>query len=479
MLYSRNKNVYYMAREDIGEADMYNELEEKYKSRSNKVVLFCALFFGSFRVLAEIIDDNFRSAGICAAISVIAIGLFIFSWKKNIKNFSLIISSFLYIFYIGASFAVDSFRYFYDYYLLTLLVCAVYFNARNFLVLLVTTQVINIIFNIFVLPNYISSNVWVHFCLVFCCSLLILVAVRFAVSKSNEVNSAFTSFGALMSITPNVLILIDEDNKIKYLSRSVYKVLGIKEPESYVGKNFLDLFREDSVKELFSEVAKKRVFFENYQKISIGGRVKTFDVFADKMSDNTADGMFFMFNDISEIIRLKELAEQDSIMDGLIQIPNRRGFDRQIANEWNRALRDKVNLSFLMIDIDFFKKYNDTYGHSQGDELLKIAGEVFKNSLKRSTDFVARLGGEEFGVLLHATNSFQAGVTAERIRKAVEDEVIITRSGEQTRFTVSIGVCTLIPHVGVEHNYIVEEADKALYKAKENGRNQVQVADWV
>jgi diguanylate cyclase (GGDEF)-like protein len=469
----------YISRKEIGEDDMYNELEEKYKSRANKVILFCALFFGSFRVLAEIMENNFRSAGICAAISVFAILLFIFSWKKSIKNFSLIVSSLLYVFYITASFAVGSFKYFYDYYLLTLLVCAVYFNVGNFLVLLVATQVINVVLSVFVLPAHISGNVWVHFSLMFSCSLLILIAVRFAVNKSNEVNSAFTSFGALMSITPNVLILIDEENKIKYLSRSVYKVLNIKEPESYVGKNFLDLFREDSVKELFSEVAKKRIFFENYQKISIGGRVKTFDVFADKMSDNATDGMFFMFNDISEIIRLKELAEQDSIMDGLIQIPNRRAFDKQISSEWNRALRDKVNLSFLMIDIDFFKKYNDTYGHSQGDELLKIAGEVFKNSLKRSTDFVARFGGEEFGVLLHATNSFQATVTAERIRKAVEDEVIVARNGEQTRFTVSIGVCTLIPRVGLEHNYIVEEADKALYKAKENGRNQVQVADWV
>jgi len=459
---------------------MHNELEEKYKSRANKVVLFCILFFGSFRVLAEIINENFRSASICAVISFISILSFLFLCKKPIKNLPLILSSLMYIFYIAASFAIDSFKYFYDYYLLTLLVCAVYFNAKNFWILLVATQIINIFLSIFVLPyHHATSNVWVHYALILSSSLLLLIAIRFAVNKSNEVNNAFNSFGALMSITPNVLILIDEDNKIKYLSRSVYKVLGIREPETYVGKNFLELFREDSVKELFSEVAKRHIFFENYQKISVGGKIKTFDVFADKMSDNVADGMFFMFNDISEIIRLKELAEQDSTTDALIQIPNRRAFDKQIVNEWNRALRDKINLSFLMIDIDFFKKYNDTYGHSQGDELLKVAGEVFKNSLKRSTDFVARFGGEEFGVLLHATNSFQASVTAERIRKAVEDEVIVTRNGEQTKFTVSIGVCTLIPRVGLEYNYIVEEADKALYKAKEMGRNQVQVADWV
>jgi diguanylate cyclase (GGDEF)-like protein/PAS domain S-box-containing protein len=458
---------------------MYYGLEEKHKSRANKLVLFSGVLFCLFRVLAEIKMENFYAATICGVVSAIVIILFIFFSKKNFEKFPLVFSFCLYISYVGASFAVGSFKYFYAYYLLVLLTCAVYFNIRNFLILLTVTQVVNALLTVFELSDHINGNVWVHFSLIFCSGLMLFLMVQFSVKKSIEVNSAFTSFGALMNITPNVLILIDEDNKIKYLSRSVYKVLGIKEPESYVGKSFLDLFREDSVKGLFDEVAKKRVFFENYQKISIGGRVKTFDVFADRMSDNAADGMFFMFNDISEIIRLKELAEQDSIMDGLIQIPNRRAFDKQIINEWNCALRDKVNLSFLMIDIDFFKKYNDTYGHSQGDELLKVAGEVFKNSLKRSTDFVARFGGEEFGVLLHATNSFQASVTAERIRKAVEDEVIVTRSGEQTRFTVSIGVCTLIPRVDLEHNYIVEEADKALYKAKANGRNQVQVADWV
>jgi len=458
---------------------MYYGLEEKHKSRANKLVLFSGVFFSLLRVLAEIKMGDYYSAAVCGVIATVVLILFVFFSKKNIEIFPLIFSFCLYVSYIGASFAIGSFKYFYAYYVLVLLICAVYFNARHFLILFVATQIANVFITIFELPNHINGNLWVHFSLIFCSGLMVLLMVQFSVKKSNEVNSAFTSFGALMNITPNVLILIDEDNKVKYLSRSVYKVLGIREPESYVGKNFLDLFKENSVKELFSEVAKKRVFFENYQKISIGGRIKTFDVFADKMSEKAADGMFFMFNDISEIIRLKELAEQDSIMDGLIQIPNRRGFDRQIINEWNRALRDKVNLSFLMIDIDFFKKYNDTYGHSQGDELLKVAGEVFKNSLKRSTDFVARLGGEEFGVLLHATNSFQASVTAERIRKAVEDEIIVTRNGEQTRFTVSIGVCTLIPRVDLEHNYIVEEADKALYKAKENGRNQVQVADWV
>ncbi|MCL1956277.1 MAG: sensor domain-containing diguanylate cyclase [Fibromonadales bacterium] len=303
---------------------------------------------------------------------------------------------------------------------------------------------------------------------------MLLLIVQFAVKKSNEVSSATASFGALMRSTPNVLVLLDGDNKIRYISQSISKIFGIKEPEELAGTNFLDLFNERSVRELFEEIAKKRSFYEDYQKINVNGQIKTFNVFANKMTD---DGMFFMLNDVSEITKLKELAEQDSLIDGLIQIPNRRAFDKQIVNEWNRALREKVNLSFLMIDIDFFKNYNDTYGHLQGDELLKVAGTVFKRNLKRSADFVARFGGEEFGVLLYGTNSYQASVIAERIRKSVEEEVILTTTGAKTKFTVSVGVCSVIPTTGLGHEHIIEAADKALYKAKQNGRNRIWISD--
>jgi diguanylate cyclase (GGDEF)-like protein len=277
-----------------------------------------------------------------------------------------------------------------------------------------------------------------------------------------------------MRSTPSVLILLDGDNNIRYISQSVSKVFGIKEVEKLTGESFLDLFNEKSVRDLFEDIARNRSLYEDYQKINVNSQIRTFNVFANKMTD---DGMFFMLNDVSEITKLKELAEQDSLMDGLIQIPNRRAFDKQILNEWNRALREKVNLSFLMIDIDNFKKYNDTYGHLQGDELLKVAGAIFKKNLKRSADFVARFGGEEFGVLLYGTNSYQANVIAERIRKGVEEEIILTTTGVQTKFTVSIGVCSMIPSSNLEYDHIIEAADKALYKAKQNGRNRIWISD--
>jgi len=451
-----------------------HELEEEYRRRTNRVVVFSGLFFGSFRVIAEIINGNYYSATVCGVVAAAVIALFIFLERIKIKGLSLVLSSLLYVAYIGASFAVDSFKYFYAYYLLTLLICAVYFNVKNYVILLIATQIINIALCIFVLPRHIEGNVWVHFSLIFCSGLVLLIMMQFAVKKSNEVSSANASFGALMKVTPSVLVLLDGDNKIRYISQSVSKVFGIREPEKLTGKSFLDLFNEKSVRDLFEDLMKKRAFYEDYQKININSQIRTFNVFANKMTDN---GMFFMLNDVSEITKLKELAEQDSLMDGLIQIPNRRAFDKQILQEWNRALREKVNLSFLMIDIDYFKKYNDTYGHLQGDELLKVAGSIFKKNLKRSADFVARFGGEEFGVLLYGTNSYQANVIAERIRKNVEEETIITTTGVHTKFTISIGVCSMIPNHSLEYGSIIEAADKALYKAKQNGRNRIWVSD--
>jgi len=461
---------------------MDEQLKLRHRKRADRAAMFCLILFCFFRIVTEWLYGGYsQTLVIVSALCAVVILAVVFLQKTNLKILPFLIPFIMYAGYIGGSLAVGSFKYVYDVCMIALAIGAVYLSIKNYVAFVAVTQFINLLLSIFVLPNHVpeGENVWVHFVLACGVSVVIFVVMRYAINKSNEVNSAFASFGALMKVTPSVLILVNDDNEIQYLSQSVRKVLNINDYEDFVDRDFSHLFDEPSVKELFLDIAKKRSLFESYIKISVAGQTKTFDVFADKMSDDAKSGMFFMLNDVSEIMRLKEMAEHDSLMDSLIQIPNRRAFDKQIVQEWNRALRDRVNLSFLMIDIDFFKNYNDTYGHRQGDELLRAAGRIFKKSLKRSTDFIARVGGEEFAVVLCATNSYQANVIAERIRKAVENEVVLTSSGDKTSFTISIGVVTLIPHQGLEYGYIVEEADKALYNAKQNGRNRVWVADPV
>jgi diguanylate cyclase (GGDEF)-like protein len=162
-----------------------------------------------------------------------------------------------------------------------------------------------------------------------------------------------------------------------------------------------------------------------------------------------------------------------SMIDQLTNIPNRRSFDRRLYIEWNRALREREPLGFLMIDVDKFKNYNDTYGHQQGDVVLKTVAKIFAQSIKRSGDFAARWGGEEFAVLLPNTVMDGALDIAERIREDVESMLIPCADGSANRVTISIGVNSLIPVQSSSVDTFISNADKALYEAKAQGRNRV------
>ena len=124
------------------------------------------------------------------------------------------------------------------------------------------------------------------------------------------------------------------------------------------------------------------------------------------------------------------------------------------------------------MDIDKFKVYNDTFGHHQGDIALRTFAETAANTLQRSTDFLARWGGEEFVILLPNTDSTGAAEVAENVRKAVEEVDVPTEDGEITKLTVSIGINSVIPDANTSSADFMNQADQALYKAKEQGRNR-------
>ena len=166
-----------------------------------------------------------------------------------------------------------------------------------------------------------------------------------------------------------------------------------------------------------------------------------------------------------------------STTDKLTGIPNRRSFDNRLDLEWNRAKRDKTPLSLLMMDIDKFKVYNDAFGHQQGDLALQTIAASISHLLKRSTDFVARWGGEEFTCLLPVTDLKHAVSVAENIRSGIEQTMIPCIDERADKITVSIGVSTLTPTSGCTINSFIAAADIALYKAKEKGRNAVATSD--
>lgn len=164
--------------------------------------------------------------------------------------------------------------------------------------------------------------------------------------------------------------------------------------------------------------------------------------------------------------------------DGLTGVANRRSFDDTLNAEWRRATRESRALSLLMLDVDYFKHYNDTYGHQGGDECLKRVAGAMREVTKRPSDAVARYGGEEFAVVLPATDLSGAYIVAERIRAAVEKLAMPhAKSQVADHVTVSIGVASVLVSLdGVQAN-LVGAADAALYRAKMEGRNRVVVAD--
>jgi diguanylate cyclase (GGDEF)-like protein len=161
------------------------------------------------------------------------------------------------------------------------------------------------------------------------------------------------------------------------------------------------------------------------------------------------------------------------LLDQLTGIPNRRCFDNRLDMEWKRAMRDKKNMSILMLDIDKFKNYNDTFGHQQGDVALKTVAKKIKETIKRPIDFAARWGGEEFVVLLPNTDSNGSLDVGEHIRKIVEDTEIPCAGKSFTKLTVSVGVNTQIPKFDGILYKLISGADEALYSAKKAGRNRV------
>ncbi|MDM7860824.1 GGDEF domain-containing protein [Alteromonas sp. ASW11-36] len=163
--------------------------------------------------------------------------------------------------------------------------------------------------------------------------------------------------------------------------------------------------------------------------------------------------------------------EQLSTTDKLTQLKNRMYFDEEFDNEWRRSYRLNAPISVIMIDLDHFKKLNDTYGHLFGDEVLRRTAAVISNELKRPTDCIARYGGEEFIALLPNTDAEGAKVTGERIRHAVES-MQIEHDDKVVRITCCVGASSTVPVSTLNHTDIIKRADSALYEAKRSGRNR-------
>lgn len=196
-------------------------------------------------------------------------------------------------------------------------------------------------------------------------------------------------------------------------------------------------------------------------------------------ADGSAESLLGFMFDISDrketeekLMSLQKELEDLSFKDGLTGVANRRMFDSIMEVEWANARRNKQPLSVIMLDIDYFKQYNDHYGHIQGDDCLKRVGQALSTVATRPRDFLARFGGEEFVLVLPETDAEAAKKVAERCRSLIlKEHIPHPKSSVSQLLTLSLGVGTIIPSPNDAHMLFIEEVDKRLYEAKQKGRN--------
>lgn len=180
-----------------------------------------------------------------------------------------------------------------------------------------------------------------------------------------------------------------------------------------------------------------------------------------------------------QLIRQTELLSNLARIDGTTEVNNRRAFDDQLKNEWHRSMRDSQPISLCLLDIDFFKQYNDTYGHPAGDHCLKSLAKSLSSSFKRSADFVARYGGEEFAIII---NKADYQIATRLMNTALEAFIAleIPHSGSTvSKFvTFSAGICSTFPAHAGSYEALLKQADQALYKAKHSGRARVHSCEF-
>ncbi|EGR4456842.1 diguanylate cyclase domain-containing protein [Vibrio cholerae] len=293
----------------------------------------------------------------------------------------------------------------------------------------------------------------------------------------------------ILESSPDSIGIFNENMVYQACNQPFVEALGIAEVSDLVGKRLQDVIPEHIYARLSdtdSQVLHQGKSLRYIDRIERSdGEFIWFDVVKSPFRDPASgtNGVLIMARDVSErylAAEQLEAANQElerlSFLDSLTHVANRRRFDEQLHTLWHLHVREGKPLSIILCDVDYFKDYNDAYGHLMGDETLKQIAIAFTQVANRHSDCVARYGGEEFGILLPNTPQSGAILVAERIHEKVRGLAIPHEHSKVTdRITVSLGIVTLIPRPEDVPEQMVELADRALYQAKANGRNQTSI----
>ena len=281
--------------------------------------------------------------------------------------------------------------------------------------------------------------------------------------------------------------VVSDDGVVIRANDAMCQLLG-KSSENVVGKQCSDLLKYGLCQKDSCPLKVAETNIQREYDIQLTGKLGHLEHYILSVAPLTtivgSAGIVSQFKNITDrkqatqkLAELNETLKQIALVDGLTQIANRRRFDEVLAQEWKRLSRDKKPLSLLIADIDFFKKYNDHYGHQAGDDCLRQVGKALASTALRPADLVARYGGEEFALILPEADLEGALHVGDRVLGGIAELAVEHLQSDISEIvTISVGAASLIPLHDQSPAELIALADKALYQSKSEGRNRVTVA---
>lgn len=260
---------------------------------------------------------------------------------------------------------------------------------------------------------------------------------------------------------------------------------GLSSKEGCVGSNYLkvlstsvasgDSLAGEAEQGILDVVSGKRATFYIEYPCHSPHEKRWFMMRVTRLQDDSKSLFVVSHHNITLRKLAEERAEHLAMHDPLTGLANRRYFDQFLHREMRRSVRNRSAISLIELDVDYFKDYNDEFGHLAGDKCLTDVSQAILAYARRPSDLAARLGGDEFALVMADSDFAESQEVAEAIRKAVSDLRMVF--GESRQVTVSVGVASMTPHEHQDEDYLLQEVDKALYRAKLAGRNRVVHAD--